>query len=81
MTRRKDYDAFVCYSYEGVDPKFAENTVRIQLEEERQCIHRTDFLVACDIMWNINKAIKNSNSAIIIMSQRYADSLWCREEF
>ena len=32
-------------------------------------------------MWNINNAIKNSNSAIIIMSQDYVDSLWCKEEF
>ena len=32
-------------------------------------------------MWNINNAIKNSNSAIIVMSQDYVDSLWCKEEF
>ena len=84
LTRQKDYDAFVSYSYEGEDPQFAENTLRIQLEEERQfklCIHRRDFLAAWDIMWNINNAIKNSNSAIIVMSQDYINSLWCKEEF
>ena len=32
-------------------------------------------------MWNINNAIKNSNSAIIVLSQDYVDSLWCKEEF
>ena len=32
-------------------------------------------------MWNIRHAIQNSNSAIIVMSQDYIDSLWCREEF
>ena len=84
LTRNKDYDAFVCYSYEGDYAQFAENTIRIQLEEEHQlklCIHRRDFLAAWDIMWNINNAIKNSNSAIIVMSQDYVDSLWCKEEF
>ena len=84
LTRTKNYDAFVCYAYEGNDVQFAEETVRIQLEEERQfklCIHRRDFLAAWDIMWNINNAIKNSNSAIIVMSQDYINSLWCKEEF
>ena len=84
LTRKKDYDAFVSYSYEGDDPQFAENTVKNQLEEECQfklCIHRRDFLAAWDIMWNIDNAIKNSNSAIIVMSQHYVDSLWCKEEF
>ena len=84
LIRTKDYDAFVCYAYEGNDLQFAEETVRIQLEEEHQfklCIHRRDFLAAWDIMWNINNAIKNSNSAIIVMSQDYINSLWCKEEF
>ena len=84
LRRQKDYDAFVSYSYEGDDTMFAEKTLRIHLEEERQftlCIHRRDFLAAWDIMWNINHAIKNSNSAIIFMSQDYINSLWCKEEF
>ena len=84
LTKAKDYDAFVCYAYEGNDFQFTEETLRTQLEQERQfklCIHRRDFLAAWDIMWNINNAIKNSNSAIIIMSQNYINSLWCKEEF
>ncbi len=84
--RRKTYDAFVCYSYDEKDSDFAENTVRLALEENQNppfklCIHRRDFLAAWDIMWNIRNAIQNSNSAIIIMSQEYVNSLWCREEF
>ena len=85
--RRKTYDAFVCYCYDfDFDYDFAENTIRIELEENhdppfRLCIHRRDFLAAWDIMWNIDNAIKNSNSAIIVMSQDYVNSLWCREEF
>ena len=82
--RQKKYDAFVCYCYEGGDSDFAENTIRIHLEENRElklCIHRRDFLAAWDIKWNIMNAIRNSNSAIIVMSQDYVNSLWCVEEF
>ena len=86
LFRQKDYDAFVCYSYETTDANFAEKTIRAELEENiepafKLCIHRRDFLAAWDIMWNINNAIKNSNSAIIVMSQDYVNSLWCKEEF
>ena len=45
------------------------------------CIHRRDFKAGWDIKWNIMNAIRNSNSAIIIMSQHYINSLWCVEEF
>ena len=82
--RQKEYDAFVCYCYEGGDSNFAENTIRIHLEENldfKLCIHRRDFLAAWDIKWNIMNAIRNSNSAIIVMSQDYVNSLWCVEEF
>ena len=86
LFRNKTFDAFVCYCYEKTDAQFAENTLRIELEENfdppfKLCIHRRNFQAAWDIMWNINNAIKNSNSAIIVMSQDYVDSLWCKEEF
>ena len=84
VTRQKLYDAFVCYSYGEKDSEFAENTIRIHLEEQRPfklCIHRRDFLAAWDIKWNTMNAIRNSNSAIIVMSQDYVNSLWCKEEF
>ena len=86
LFRDKTFDAFVCYCYEDIDVQFAENTLRIELEENidppfKLCIHRRNFQAAWDIMWNINNAIKNSNSAIIVMSQDYVNSLWCKEEF
>ena len=86
LTRIRQFDAFVCYDYRDNDRIFAEETLRIELEENRDphfklCIHRRDFQAACDIMWNIRNAITNSNSAIIVMSQNYIDSLWCKEEF
>ncbi len=84
--RNRTYDAFVCYSYNAVDSDFAENKIRFALEHNQDpplkvSIHRRDFLAAWDIMWNIRNAIQNSNSAIVVMSQDYVDSLWCKEEF
>ena len=82
--RNRQYDAFVCYCYEGQDPDFAEKIIPQELEEEhglKLCIHRRDFKAGWDIKWNIMNAIRNSNSAIIIMSQDYINSLWCVEEF
>ena len=84
LTRNRRHDAFVCYCYDGQDPDFVEKTIPQELEEEynlKLCIHRRDFKVGWDIKWNIVNAIRNSNSAIIIMSQDYINSLWCVEEF
>ena len=84
LMRNKKYDAFVCYCYEVKDSDFAEKVVPFQLEEKhgfKLCIHRRDFKAGWDIKWNIMNAIRNSNSAIIIMSQDYINSLWCVEEF
>ena len=86
LNRTEEYDAFVCYEYNEEDRNFAENIIRLELEENHDppfklFIHRRDFKAAWDIMWNIRNAIKNSNSAIIVMSQEYVDSLWCKEEF
>ena len=86
LFRNKTFDAFVCYCYDEIDAQFAEKRLRLELEENvdppfKLCIHRRDFKAAWDIMWNINNAIKNSNSAIIVMSQDYVNSLWCKEEF
>ena len=80
LRRNKQYDAFVCYCYEGQDPDFAEKIIPQELEEEyglKLCIHRRDFKAGWDIKWNIVNAIRNSNSSIIIMSQDYINSLWC----
>ena len=84
LSRRRKFDAFVCYSYKSADQQFAENTIRTNLERNhsfRLCIHRRDFLAGWDIKWNIMNATRNSNSAILIMSQNFLNSLWCLEEF
>ena len=58
----------------------------MELEEKydpplKLCLHIRDFKAAWDIMWNIRNAFQNSNSAIIVMSQEFCDSMWCKEEF
>ena len=54
------------------------------MEENRHFklhIHSRDFTPGCDIKDNIEEVIEGSNSAIIIMSQGFVDSKWCKEEF
>ena len=53
--RTKEYDAFICYEYNEVDQDFAENTIRMKLEENfdppfKLCLHRRDFKAAWDII-------------------------------
>ena len=63
LTRNKQFDAFVCYSYEGQDHDFAEIIVPLNLEEDyglKLCIHRRDFKAGWDIKWNVMNVIRNS---------------------
>ena len=45
------------------------------------CIHTRDFNPDSHITDNVQNAIKNSNSAIIVMSQAFVNSGWCQYEF
>ena len=80
--RHKNNDAFVCYDIDDAD--YVHGTIIDEFEVKRNfkfCIHKRDFKPSYAIKWNIWNAIKNSNSAIIVMSQNYVDSMWCRDEF
>ena len=44
-------------------------------------IHCRNFIPGHGITQNIEDAIEVSNSAIIVMSQGFVDSMWCKEEF
>ena len=55
-----------------------------ELEEARKfklCIHSRNFVPGRDIKDNIEESINNINSTIIMMSQGFVDSMWCKEEF
>ena len=83
MTRK--FDAYVCYDFQG-NNDYVTNTVLPALEENpdpplKLCNHTRDFEPGVQIIDNIRSAIKNSKSAIIIMSQDFVDSPWCTREF
>ena len=85
--RNKENDAFVSFhSDNGPDYKFVKFFLQPKLEQEtnppfKLTIHLRDFRADTLIYVNIRNAVVNSNSAIILMSQAYIDSRWCREEF
>ena len=84
--RNKENDAFVSYFSDGPDHIFVQQILQPKLEVEsnppfKLTLHIRDFRADMLIYVNIIKAIRNSNSAIILMSQEYIDSSWCREEF
>ena len=83
VKRNRVFDAFVLYHFDS-DANFVVETLLPELEEARDfklCIHSRDFTPGRDIKDNIEEAIEGSNSAIIIMSQGFVDSMWCKEEF
>ena len=81
--RNRDFDGFVLYHFD-TDDDFVVNSLLPELEENRKfkmCSHSRDFTPGRDIKDNIEEAIEGSNSAIIVMSQGFVDSMWCKEEF
>ena len=81
--RDRIFDAFVLYHFD-TDDDFVVNFLLPELEEERDlklCIHSRNFTPGRNIKDNIEEAIEASSSAIIVMSQGFVDSMWCKEEF
>ncbi len=84
-TRNKKYDAFVCYNFDA-NWTYVTETILPQLEQNLDpalllCVCDRDFLPGDYIHNNIRHAVQNSNSAIIVMSQEFVDSPWCKGEF
>ena len=85
LTRMKKHDAFVCYQFDS-DDDFVKNTIIPELEQKHDppfklCVHENDFELGKKIFDNMQTAIENSNSAILVMSQGFLDSDWCPQEF
>ena len=85
LTRRRKFDAYVCYDFDQ-NNDFVMDTILPAFEDNENppfklCIHSRDFDPGVTIFENIQKAISQSNSAIIIMSQEFVDSSWCKKEF
>ena len=83
LKRNREFDATIFYHFD-TDDDFVLNQLLPELEENRDfklCTHSRNFIPGRDIKDNIEEAIVSSNSAIIVMSQGFFDSMWCKEEF
>ena len=83
VKRNRAFDAFVLYHFDS-DDDFVVSCVLPELGDTRDfklCIHSRNFTPGRDIKDNIEEAIESSNSAIILLSQGFVDSIWCKEEF
>ena len=85
LKRNREYDAFVCYNFDE-DDGFLMDLILPELEKKphpplKMFFHKRDFELGQLITTNINNAINNCNSAIIVMSQGFVNSPICREEF
>ena len=85
LRRRREFDAYVCYDFDENNdyamgillPEFEGN----QDPPFKLCIHVRDFDPGYRIFDNIQNAIVSSNAAIMVMSQAFVNSIWCKEEF
>ena len=85
LRRRREYDAYVCFDFDE-NNDYAMNTILPELEEQHDppfklFIHTRDFDPGLRIFDNIETAIVSSNAAILVMSQAFVNSIWCKEEF
>ena len=83
--RNKQYDALVICSFDG-QHDFVVKTLLPEFEEHQNppfkfLYHERDFCLGAKILDNIQDAVENSNSAIVLICQRFLDSIWCIEEF
>lgn len=81
----KRYDAFICYSEH--DMKWVIYTLLPRLEERdngpgfRLCIHHRDFPVGETIFDNICSKVKESSHTVLVLSNHFLRSTWCKCEF
>lgn len=75
------FDAFVCYH--NSDMKWLLNELCPKLEKENNftlCIHDRDFVAGWDIVENIVESIEKSRKVLLLLSNEFACSHWCRFE-
>ena len=76
------YEAFVSYNREDGD--FVQEILAPNLEQVdpkvKLCLHERDFQVGRSIFENIIDSLETSKACIIVLSESYAKSEWCRFE-
>ncbi len=80
----RKYDVFIAYNLEDIG--FVKDELLNRLENAAEppfkiCIHHRDFEVGDWITNNIMKAVAASKRTIIVLSQNFINSQWCRFEF
>ncbi|XP_076329299.1 uncharacterized protein LOC143235231 [Tachypleus tridentatus] len=79
----KVFDAFICYN--SLDESLVLNNIVPGLEEQEPfynlCIHERNFLAGSYIADNIVQAVKASRRIIVVLSENFVKSEWCRMEF
>lgn len=79
----KIFDGFVSYSHD--DEEFVMGQLVPKLEDMdppfRICLHHRDFQVGVFITDNIFEAIAKSRRSILVLSDNFMRSEWCRFEF
>ncbi len=86
VSRNRQYDAFLSYESGDNDEQFVRTEICPKLDSEyggrfKLLIHQRDFPAGTLIMANIQNAVRDSNCAIILLSQMYINSRWCQQEF
>uniref|UniRef100_A0A182JW66 TIR domain-containing protein n=1 Tax=Anopheles christyi TaxID=43041 RepID=A0A182JW66_9DIPT len=81
--RDKLFDAFISYS--SKDESFVAEELAPMLENEdpsyKLCLHYRDFPVGAYIADNILQAVESSRRTIMVLSDNFIKSEWCRFEF
>ncbi|XP_063237168.1 uncharacterized protein LOC134539275 [Bacillus rossius redtenbacheri] len=76
------YDAFVCYS--GSDRVWVVGDLLPTLEngpeKYRLCLHERDFTLGTYITSNIVGAMQNSRNTIVVLTDNFVKSQWCKWE-
>lgn len=82
IANTKEYTAFVCFSKS--EDKFVKNKLMPQLEGSnpsfKLCIHTRDWNAGDHIPSRIRRSVANSQCTIIVLSQSFLKSFYCREE-
>lgn len=79
----RPYDAFVSYS--SLDEDFVVQELAPRLENGhkrfRLCLHYRDFPVGASIAETIVRSVESSKRTILLVSNNFLDSEWCKFEF